>query len=278
VALTHVAGSRVKGAANSRWVDRLARIGLVAKGVLYLTVAALAAGVGFGGGGQSADQQGALRAIAGRPFGFALLVALAVGLAAYAAWRLAQAVVGPDEDGTKGVVLRISFVVRAFVYGALCATTVRLVAGGGASGGGDATEQSATARLLDLPFGVALVVAVGVIVIGVGLYQGYTGLSHSFSEDFSSGDMKPGTRRWAERIGVAGHLSRMVVLGLVGLFLVRAGLTHDPQQAVGLDGALQEVASAPLGTGLLMLVALGLACYGVYCFVLARWGRTREID
>lgn len=209
------AGLRLKGAANSPWIDRLARAGLVAKGVLYAVIAVLAVQVALGGdSGESADQQGAIQAVAEQPFGTALLVLLAVGLAGYALWRLAQAVIGPDEDGAKGIALRVSFVIRAVVYGALCATTVRLLSGSG--GGGGSSEDGMTARLLELPFGVALVVAVGVIIIGVGLFQGYTGVSHDFTEDYDVARMSATQRTWAKRVGVAGHLSRMVVFGLAG--------------------------------------------------------------
>ena len=273
-----MAGLRLKGAAHSPWVDRLARAGLAAKGALYVIVGVLAAQIALGTSGQSASQQGAIRSLAGQPFGTVLLVVLAIGLAGYTLWRLAQAVIGPDEEGAKAVVLRVSFLVRALIYGALCVFTVRILGSGGSSSGGGQTQDTLTARLLGLPFGVPLVVAVGLVIIGIGLYQGYTGLSHDFTEDYDTSRMSANQRRWATRVGVAGHLSRMVVFGLAGLFLVRAALTFDPQQAVGLDGALREIAAAPYGTVLLLVVALGLACYGAYCFVLARWGRTRDID
>src|SRR4051812_18352549 len=86
-------------AAQSPWVERLARIGLVAKGVLYAVVAILAVKVALGGREESPDRHGALRTIAEQPFGKWLLILLAIGLAGYALWRLTQAILDRDHEG-----------------------------------------------------------------------------------------------------------------------------------------------------------------------------------
>jgi hypothetical protein len=72
-------------------------------------------------------------------------------------------------------------------------------------------------------------------------------------------------------LGVVGHLARGVVFGLIGVFLVRAAWQYDPEEAIGLDGALAKVLRADYGDTLLGLVAAGLAAYGVYCFAEARY-------
>jgi hypothetical protein len=53
--------------------------------------------------------------------------------------------------------------------------------------------------------------------------------------------------------------------------LVKAALESDPREAIGLDGALQELAGRPYGSVLLGLVAAGLLLYGLYCLVEARY-------
>jgi hypothetical protein len=130
-------------------------------------------------------------------------------------------------------------------------------------------EDETTATLLDLPAGVWLVAAIGVGLLVAALYNGYRGVTRKFCDDLRG--MSPGEERWVARIGVLGHLARMVVFGLMGAFLVKAALEYDPDEAVGLDGALLEVAQQPFGPYLLGLVAAGLLAYGLFCLVQARF-------
>ena len=48
-------------------------------------------------------------------------------------------------------------------------------------------------------------------------------------------------------------------------------MTFDPSDASGLDGALRTILEAPFGQVLLTLVAVGIAAFGAYCFVRARY-------
>ena len=65
-------------------------------------------------------------------------------------------------------------------------------------------------------------------------------------------------RRWIARVGTVGHLARMVVFGLVGIFLVKAAVDYAPSAAVGLDGALAKLLHQSYGSYLLGIVAAGL--------------------
>jgi hypothetical protein len=83
--------------------------------------------------------------------------------------------------------------------------------------------------------------------------------------------MSETTRRWTTRAGVVGYLARAVVLVLIGVFLLRAALDYDPNEAVGLDGALQKLAHQTFGPLLLGVVAAGIAIYGLFCLVRAAY-------
>lgn len=269
-------GGQAQRAARSPLVERLGRAGLVAKGVIYTIVAILALQVALGRGGQTTGQQGALAALAAQPFGRTLLALMALGLAAYALWRLAQFVLDPQGgDDAKAKALRVSYLLRALFYAALCVTAVRLLIGSG--GGGDGTQQAASG-LLGLPGGRFAVALIGLVIAAVGLYQGRKGLTREFVEDLRTDAMSAAERRWVTRLGVLGYLARAAVFALIGFFFVQAALRRDPGEAGGLDAALAELAAAPAGPWLLALVAAGLLAYGVFCFALARYGRIRGMD
>ncbi len=111
------------------------------------------------------------------------------------------------------------------------------------------------------------------IVIGVGLYQGYRGITREFLDDSKTEQMSARARRWISGLGLIGHLSRMVVFTLVGVFLVKAAVDYDARAAIGLDGALAKLQHNSLGPFLLGIVALGLIAFALYSFSDARYRR-----
>jgi uncharacterized protein DUF1206 len=248
----------------------LARAGFAARGIVYVIIGILAIKLALGSGGTSANQQGALRTIAAQPFGKVLLILVAIGLGGYALWRLARAVVGHGPEGSDSGVDRVAAFASGIVYAGLCAIAVEILLG---SGGGSGGAQKTTAGVFGWPAGTWLVGIAGVVFIGVGLYQGYRGISKDFLDDSKTERMSPRIRRWVEWIGTVGHLARMVVFCLVGIFLIRAAIDFDPNKAVGLDGALAKVDHASYGPFLLGLVAAGLIAFGVYSLSDARYRR-----
>ena len=81
-------------AANSEWLDRAARLGFLAKGLVYALIGVLAFQVAMGDQ-QRADQKGALQAIAAKPGGSVVLWLMVLGFLAYAVWRFSEAAFGP---------------------------------------------------------------------------------------------------------------------------------------------------------------------------------------
>ena len=85
--------------------------------------------------------------------------------------------------------------------------------------------------------------------------------------------MTPRVRRLIERLGVVGHLARMVVFGLIGVFLVKAAVDYNPNDAVGVDGALAKLVHHSYGHLLLGIVAAGLIAFALYSLSDARYRR-----
>lgn len=257
----------------SDWHERLGRIGFVAKGVVYGIVAIIAIAVALGSEQSSADQAGALSSLAGSTAGLILLIALAIGLAAMAAFRLVEVFAGPTVpvDGEKEEKLeRAASAARAVIYGVLCFSAIKIITESGSS---SSSESQTTSTVFDLPAGVALVFIAGAVIVGVGLYQAYRAFSSDFMEELEVVRMSRRTEKAARFFGVAGHAARAVVFVLIGAFLIKAAAEHDADEAIGIDGALQEIAQQPYGSVLLLLTAVGLLVYGAYCLIEARFRR-----
>jgi Domain of Unknown Function (DUF1206) len=271
--------SEAKRAARGPWVERLGRAGLLAQGFSYGLVGALALMLALGLGGEAESREGALRTLATNTLGLAVLVALAVGFAGYAVWRLAQAIFDRDDEGSdgKGLAKRAGRAGKAAIYAALCFTTVQILldgrraTSGGGSGGTD--EESATAGVLGWPAGQWIVLAVGLAILGVAAYQLYRAFTEKFMDDMETGRLGRAGERTVEAVGIVGLVARGVVFGLVGAFLVKAALEYDPDEAIGIDGALAKLAGASYGSLLLGLTATGLIAFGLFCAVQARYRR-----
>ncbi len=259
-----------RGGSGREGLQALARVGLVARGVVYGVIGILAFKLAIGSGGKTESQSGALQTVAGQPFGQVLLIALAIGLAAYAIWRLFDGVAGsrPDEDGS--LQRRVAAIASAIVYAALCVTAVKILSGAHASSG---SPKPAAAGVLGWPGGPVIVGIAGLVVIGVGVYQGYKGVARKFLEDSRTERMNDGTRTAFTAVGVVGHVARAAIFILTGYGLLKAAFDYSARSAVGLDGALQKLAHASAGPLLLASVALGFIAFALYSIADARYHR-----
>ena len=267
IAGTREGSERVVHATSFEW---LSRAGFIARGLIYGIVGLLALKLAIGQGGKTTNQQGALHTVAQQPLGEILLGLVAVGLGGYATWRFVRAAVGHGPEGRDSSFDRVSAFASGVVYAGLCIVAIRILFGGK---GSSSTPDSTTAGVFGWPAGTWLVGTAGLIIIGVGLYQGYRGVTHDFLNDSKTEEMSPRMRRWISWLGTVGHLSRMVVFVLAGFFLVRAAVEFEPKQAVGLDGALAKLQHNSLGPFVLGIVAAGLIAFAVYSFSDARYRR-----
>jgi len=257
--------------AHSRAFEWLARAGFISRGLIYGIIGILAIKLAVGSGGTTTNQQGALKTIAHQPFGKVLLTLVAIGLGGYALWRFVRAALGHGPEDTDSGFDRVAALASGIVYAALCVIAVEILLGSGSSSSGNASKP--TAGVLGWPAGTWLVGLAGAVLIGIGLYQGYKGISQDFLDDSKTEQMSPLVRTWITWIGIVGYLARMVVFALVGIFLIKAAIDYDPNKAVGLDGALAKIVHASYGPVLLGVVAAGLIAFGVYSLTDARYRR-----
>lgn len=261
-----------RAALESPWVERLARLGLAARGVVYTLIGILAVQTAFGGRSASriADTRGVLQVVAQESR--ALLWLLAFGLFGYAVWRVIEGLRDPEHLGrdAKALALRAGRVISGLAHGGLAYAAARIAMGAGKSGGG---TQGWTAELMTKPFGRWLVAIAGLCVIGSGGAQIWNGWKEKFRKRLKLQEMSPAEQRLAIQTGKLGLIARGIVFLLSGWFLVQAALRFDPAEARGLGGALEALAQQPNGPWLLGLVALGLIAFGAHSLLLARYRR-----
>ena len=144
----------------------------------------------------------------------------------------------------------------------MCVLAVEILLGAG--DGGASNAKQTTAGIFGRPHGTLIVGIAGAVMIGVGLYQGYRGITKKFLEDSKTAEMSLRTKELISFLGTVGHLARMIVFGLVGIFLIKAAVDFNARAAVGLDGALAKIVHRPYGPLALGIVNAGLIAFALY--------------
>jgi len=255
-------------AANSGALEAVARFGYAVSGVLHILIGLIAVQVAVGTGGGSADQSGALSQVASQPFGELLLWVGAIALLALAVWQLSEAALG--GAGASRAKHKAKAAGKGIVYLALAYTTFSFARGGSSSSSGQSSDF--TADLMGSSAGRLLVAAIGLAIIGIGVYHVVKGAKKKFLQDLrSTGGGTVG--KTVTRLGQLGYIAKGVALGVVGLLFVLAAAQSDSSEATGLDGALKTLGEQPGGPVILVVVGLGFVAYGLYSFARARYAR-----
>jgi len=269
------AASTTSAAKQTDWIEILARFGYSARGAIYLVIGLLALLSAFGQGGQTTDSKGAISRIFEAPGGWILVLILALGLIGYSVWRFCQGILDTDHNGTeaKGWVICGGLLVSAVTHLLLAFWAGKLALGELVSSNGGGSQESMIANVMSQPAGQWLVGLIGLAVIGAGVAQFLKGHDEKFEKRFT---WDADERRKFLWICKTGLYVRGVVFAIIGSFIVYAAYTTNPSDAGGLAEAMQWVRSQPFGPWLLALMAIGLACFGVYSVIEAIYRRVNS--
>lgn len=260
---TDKAQDAAAGAEQHRAASWVQGAGQIANGVVHLVIGGIALGIAFGGGG-SADQSGAMQAIRETPVGGIALWAVGIAMVGLALLAFVTAIAESRRDWKDAV----KDAAKGIAYGAVGSTA--LIAATGGSSDGESQAQSFSAQLMANPFGAVLVGLVGAGIAAVGAYFVVKGVKQKFREDVAPPSR---WRRLVDVLGTAGYVAKGLAIAIVGVLFIVAAVQHDPEEAGGLDGALQSLTTVPGGVIALVAIALGLMLYGVYCFARGLWSR-----
>jgi hypothetical protein len=272
-AMATQAGDKAEQVGDSKALEVLARVGLVAYGVVHLLLGWLALQIAWGlSGRESADTSGAMKTLADQPFGQVLLWLVAVGLASLALWQASAVIWGyRNLEGAERVRKQITSGAKAVVFAALGYSAGAAALGAGSSSA--QSQQQATSGVLGWPGGRVIVIVAGLVIIGVGVAAIVKGVKKSFAEEIDTSPLSPTLRTAVARLGQVGYIAKGLALGVVGGLLSYATLTFDPRKVQGLDGAMHTILAQPFGRFLLTAVALGFAAFGLFAILQSRYRR-----
>lgn len=254
-------------AERSTALDWVARAGLVAYGAVHLVVAGIAFQLAFDKQAPGASSEGAFALLARNPVGWVSLWLIAAGFALLVLWQVVEALTGHlDREGIVRLVRRVGSAARAVVYAALGYNAAATASGARAGG----SKKQLTAELMAAPAGQLLVGTVGAAIIGIGVGLAVLGISGRFMKRLDDDADNRERRIPIKVLGRTGYVGKALAFGAVGTLFVVAAVRHRPQSSGGLDVALRDLLRQPFGPVLVSLVALGIACFGLYCFAWSR--------
>jgi hypothetical protein len=258
------------------YTKRLARLGFYTKGFLFIVIGILAAMVATGQpGGELADPSGALEAIARARFGKWLLIIFIVGAIGHGIWNILRGATDIDNagGGWQGIIKRIAAVGIGIFYLGLALTAWSIVVAERIIARNGEIPRTFAAILLALPLGASLMFIIGLVILGVGVHECYSGVTGKYKENYRLFAAENGQRRIITALGLVSFTARALLLGLMGYFFILAAISHNPNDAAGLDGALAALAQTYYGKTILFVTATGLICHGVLSLYEARYRR-----
>jgi Domain of Unknown Function (DUF1206) len=253
------------------WIRRFGRFGYMSQGIVYALIGILAFLAALHVGGKTTGTGGMMQKLATLPVGNIILWLIGIGLIGYVCWVVILAIKDPnkEEKGAKRIIIRMGYGISAVIYASIAVNALRYAATNqGSSGGG---KQSISIQLLSYPLGRWIIAGIGVIIIGYGIYEFFSGITGRFMNKFNVHEMNKHEQRIGRQSGRIGLVSRGVVFGLIGFFFILTSIQSNPNKAKGLGGALAELAQQPYGRWLLGIVALGFILFGVYSFIRGRY-------
>ena len=267
----HMSGFTSTFGAHSKegWFEKFARFGLISKGIVYFLMGTLSVLAALGLSAEKGDKAEAFKVIYEQPFGQIILIGVALGLLGYVMLRFFQAFKNTENKrkNFKGALDRIGYAMSAILYLAIGAYALKLAFAGAGSEGSD-SRQFIVSKVFEYPGGEYIIAVASLVVIGMGIYQIFRGISGRFMKKVNL--YKSNMKDAFKTTGTIGYISRGIVLGIIGYFLFHAAMVSDPDEAQG-TGAAFDFLQNKFGSVMMAIVAVGLAGYGVFSFVKAKY-------
>lgn len=255
---------------RKQFIHYLPVFGCMATGIIYLGIGVIALMSFFQLREGGADESSMLMVLNDFIVGKIIIVIILLGTACYIFWRLYETITDPYQYGKnlKGLARRSGIALSSVADMLIVYTAVRVLLGvANIQTNGQPLEEREMTRTL-LENGRAwTVITIGCITIGTALVQLLYGITKGYKERVNADSFNKVMRMIFNGLGLAGYMSRGIVLGIIGFFFLQAGFLKDPDVVVNTDKAFDFIGDH-IGHIFFILIALGTIGYGLFMFAL----------
>lgn len=253
----------------------IAQAGLIAAGLVYCLLGMLMFMAAFRINGRSAgntDAEGVFDLVYKQTGGQIMLGIIALGLICYSLWRGIQAFADSEHQGrdVKGYATRTGFFFSGLVYGSLAIVAINVVFSN--TSADDASMEDVARELLSKPFGQWLTGLGAAILLAIGIYQIWFGLSEQHHQLAQKAGQSKHTKLLLSA-GKIGFVARGIVWIIIAWFFFNAAIHANSAEAGDSSEAFRFLRNAAYGTYLLAVIGLGFFCFGAFNFIRARYER-----
>jgi hypothetical protein len=242
-------------------ISVIAQIGYIARALMFISIGTMTLLAAWGLGGREAGFQDAVQTLLREPVGQIAALGLAFGLACFAIWRFAEALM-PFDNRPKSLFQRAAFAGSGLLYLGMTIWTVSLALGARvASSSSDQQARRWTEWILGHPYGAALVVAAGIATAAVGISLFIRAIKPDFERSLA---LRPDAPAFIAALGRYGVICRALVFAEIGGFLIYAAVTFNSRQAKGMEGAFRTIKQLEYGYILLAITAAGFIAFGLF--------------
>jgi hypothetical protein len=252
-------------------IGKIARVGLIAKGIVYVLLGLLGFMAAFEIGGQSNDdasRTGVFGSIKHFPGGVAALVLLAAGLVCYSIWRGVQAFSNNSSE-EKNWSKKFRYFFSGLIYLSFAITAIQMIFHD--RDNKEDKNQYWASQIMDHSYGPWLVGLASLILAAIGIYQIYYGLSEKYKKHVQELNLQSAGSSLMLRSGKVGYISRGIVWLVIAYLAMRAALDKNSSEAGDTSKAFSFIEDSSFGSYLLAALGIGLLAYGLFNFIRARY-------
>lgn len=241
-----------------QWAIPFMRAGYAGRALVYVVVASFSLW-SIAQGGDAEGTQTVMESLTGN--GWPILVLIALGMAAYAIWRLIDSLADLEAYGTdgKGLIARAGMLVTGIVHLGIGILALSALIGSSSSGG----TGGFIASLMQLQGGRWIIGVAGALTLCASIYYFEKGLNGKYRAHLEANRF---TTRWNTILKI-GVIAQGVVVGIIGMLITYAAVQADPSQSVGLGAAFEWLRSQTLGRILVIVLCIGLVAFAIFCAV-----------
>ncbi len=253
------------------FVHYLPIYGCISTGIIYIGIGVIAIlsflRIKDGGADESSMFAYLNNYLVGKIFVWIILL----GTLCYIIWRIYEAIKDPYAYGkdAKGKAKRtgIALSTIADIFIAFSAIQALLERGNIMENGQPIEQRQYVSQLLQENWGSWLIIGVGFIVVATALVQFFYGITQGYRERIDIAHFSKDTKQLTHLLAWVGYLARGIIIGIIGFFFIKAGISENAQHVVNTDKAFDFIGD-DVGHLYFILVAIGTICYGLFMFVL----------